>query len=144
MLRPICSRVVLWSAAACVAIILSDAGRSATAQQGDPRPKKAAAKKAKKPRGRLPSYYRQVVDEKQRETIYKIQAEYAPKIAALKAELNALIKQRNDEVAGVLTPEQLKKVEELKAAKKKPRRKSPAKTPTTRPAAHKPAKAETE
>lgn len=66
-------------------------------------------------RGRLPAYYGHVVDEDQRQAIYGIQAEYAPRIAELRAQLEALLNERNARVAAVLTPEQLKKVEQLRA-----------------------------
>ena len=71
----------------------------------------------------MPAYYGKVVDKKQRQTIYKIQEEYAPKIAALKAQLAAIVKERNDQIAAVLTPEQQKKVDDLKAAAKAKRQK---------------------
>jgi len=115
-------------------------GLAAVAQENKEKPAKARtrdaeAKKAKGPRGRLPAYYSQVVDQKQREAIYKIQEEYEPKIAALREQLDALTKQRDEKVAAVLTPEQLKKIAELQAAGKakraqpKPEEKKPAKEP---------------
>lgn len=64
-------------------------------------------------RGRLPAYYSQVVNGQQREKIYAIQQQYAPKIAALKAELAALQDKQNAEVEAVLTPEQLATVKKL-------------------------------
>ena len=110
-----------------MAIVLAFSGRPAVAQDEKPAAKPAAAKakteKAKKFRGPLPAYYGKVVDKEQRQTIYKIQEEYAPKIAALKAQLTAMIKERNDEIAAVLTPEQQKKVKDLKAAAKAKRQK---------------------
>ena len=69
-------------------------------------------------RGRLPNYYAQVVDQKQREEIYRIQGEYASKIAELRAKLDALTQERDEKVAAVLSTDQLKKVEELREAAK--------------------------
>jgi len=87
-----------------------------TAAQGqDAAAKTVAAKKAKKFRGRLPNYYKDVVSQQQREQIYAIQAEYREKIAALKAQLAAMTKEQNEKVATVLTAEQIQKVEQLKA-----------------------------
>lgn len=80
-----------------------------------PVPEESAAKKAKGFRPRLPSYYTRVVDRKQREQIYEIQREYYPKIEDLKAQLAALIAERDEKIAGVLTPEQRKDVEKLQA-----------------------------
>jgi len=68
-----------------------------------------------------------VVDDKQRQAIYDIQKEYHPRIAALKAQLEALIKERDEKIDAVLTPEQLQKIEAAKAAAKAKR--AAAKTP---------------
>ena len=80
-------RVPAWLALVWLAMTLAwtgpVGGQDAAADRGSAAAEKTPAKKAKKFRGRLPNYYRQVVDEKQREAIYKIQQEYAPKIAAL-------------------------------------------------------------
>jgi hypothetical protein len=83
--------------------------------------RKAKAKAADQPSGRLPSYYAKVVDEKQKVEIYRIQQEYKPKIAALKAQLGALTKEQDEKIAALLTPDQQKKVEEAKAAAAKNR-----------------------
>lgn len=87
---------------------------------------KTSAKKAKAPRGRLPAYYRKVVDREQREDIYAVQREYAARIDDLKAKLAALVKERDAKIAAVLTPQQQDKVRQLReeakakrAAKKK-------------------------
>ena len=118
MLRSVPRKVVFSAALVSVAIVLACVAGPTIGQEKEKPAKPAAAKKEKPFRGRLPNYYKQVVDEKQRKAIYKIQKEYAPKIAELKAQLQTLIKQRDEKVAAVLTPEQLKKVEELAAAAK--------------------------
>ena len=84
---------------------------------------KAQPPAAKKFRGRLPNYYRQVVDEKQRAAIYDIQKGYAPKIEALRAQLEAMQKELDEKVAEVLTPEQRQKVDAARAAAEAKRRK---------------------
>jgi len=81
-----------------------------------PVPETAKPKKAF--RGRLPNYYSRVVDQEQREKIYAIQREYAPKIDTLKAQLEALVAERDEKVEAVLTPEQQQTVEKLRAAAK--------------------------
>jgi hypothetical protein len=68
-------------------------------------------KKAKRPRERGHG-------KEQRGAIGKIQAEYGPKIAALKAELAKITQQRDEKIAAVLTPEQQQKIAELQAAAK--------------------------
>jgi hypothetical protein len=82
-----------------------------------PTKKETTAKKTdvKKPRGRLPAHYGQVVSEKQRETIYGIQAEYAAKIEVLETQLKTLKAERDKRMAAVLTAEQQKKVEDATA-----------------------------
>lgn len=85
---------------------------------------------AEKPfRGRLPAYYRQVVTEQQRQAIYRIQAEYAPKIAALRAQLEALIAEQDAKIRAVLSPEQLKRIEQLREEAKKAREASSSDNP---------------
>ncbi len=74
-----------------------------------------AAKVRKKPRGRLPNYYSQVVDEEQREAIYKIQSNYTEQIAKLQQQIDALIADRKAEVEKVLTAEQKTRVAEITA-----------------------------
>jgi hypothetical protein len=81
-------------------------------------PAPEAAREKKKIRVRLPNYYGRVVDSEQREKIYAIQREYAPKIEALEAQLAALEAERDERVEGVLTAEQLAKVKELRAEAK--------------------------
>ena len=82
-------------------------------------------------RRRLPNYYAKVVDAKQREAIYKIQKEYFDKIAALQAQLVAIITERDQKVGAVLSPEQTKTVEQLQAdAKAKREKKAEEKKPS--------------
>lgn len=75
------------------------------------KPAAADKEKAKKASSRLPMYFAQVVDKGQRAKIVAILADYNVKI-------DALTKERDEKVNAVLTPEQLKKVQELKAAAK--------------------------
>ena len=117
-MRLVSTRIALCTMLASLAIVLACLDRPTTGQDKEAAAKPVAAKKAKKFQGRLPNFYRQVVDQKQRQTIYKIQAEYAPRIADLKAQLDALTKERDQKVAAVLTPEQRKRVEDLNAAAK--------------------------
>jgi hypothetical protein len=145
MMAPVRSTQVLaWTSVAVVAVVVATtAGRLAVGQQaptgqksstqksapatltrGAPEsPAETPAPEATKPkkrqfRGRLPAYYNRVVDPKQREKIYAIQREYAPKIDALKAQLAELTAERDENVEAVLTPEQLSAVEKLRAEAK--------------------------
>jgi len=79
--------------------------------------KKVEAKKKTpkaKARGRLPAHFGRVVSSKQRATIYKLQAEFAEKMAALKAQLATLAEARDKEVEAVLTPDQRRQVAKLR------------------------------
>ncbi len=100
----ISNRVLLWLVPALMTVALAGPRVSAVAQDAEPAAAKKQPAAAKKFRGRLPNYYRQVVDAKQRTAIYKVQKEYAPRIEALKAQLAALMKERDEKVVAVLTP----------------------------------------
>lgn len=109
-------------AVALVAMFIgSQVSTDGTKAQDDAKPAvKAEAKKTpKKPRGRLPNYYSKVVTAEQRESIYKLQSTYNGQIGELKKQIEELTKKRDDEVRGVLSPEQQKQVDELAAAAKK-------------------------
>jgi Spy/CpxP family protein refolding chaperone len=112
--------------------VLSVAAEPAKAAAAD---KDAAKTKARV--NRLPAHYGEVVDAKQRESIYAIQGQYAEKIAQLKAELDAALKQRDAKIEAVLAPEQRQKVADLAAAAKakRERAKEDAKPATKAPAA---------
>jgi hypothetical protein len=113
--------------ALCLLVLLA-ASAIVTHAQNQPTPPKAeAAEKParKKPRGRLPNYYRKAgVSQKQTETIYAIQAKYKDRIANLQEQIDALVAERDAEVEAVLTDEQKKRVEQLReeAAKKREER----------------------
>jgi hypothetical protein len=92
-----------------------------------------AKKEAKKSSARLPMYYTQVVDKEQRAQILAVLEEYKAKLDAVKAQMDALTKERDRKVDAVLTPEQLQKIQDLKAAARDKRAKGkdvkPAKGP---------------
>jgi hypothetical protein len=78
--------------------------------------------KDKKAKGRLPTYYADIVTDAQRQEIYTIQEKYAKKIADVQAELDAITSKRDAEIESVLNAEQkreLKKARDEAAAKKK-------------------------
>jgi Spy/CpxP family protein refolding chaperone len=91
----------------------------------------------------LPAHYAQVIDEKQRDEIYKIQEEYQPKIEALQSQLNALKKERDEKISAVLTAEQKKQVDQAAAKRKSkdaPSAKPVEQPPTNPPTAPSPEK----
>lgn len=99
-----------------LALLVSDGRVSAD----DPAEGKAEVKKERaKPRGRLPNYFAAVVSGQQREQVYAIQARYNKQIEDLQRQMDELKEVRDREVDGVLTAEQLEKVnakrEEAKA-----------------------------
>ncbi len=64
--------------------------------------------------GRLPRYFASLVDDEQRQEIYKIQASYREKIEELEAELAKLEVAQMSEIEEVLTATQLKKLSGLR------------------------------
>ena len=105
-----------------LALITSDAktwGAEKDAAKPTVKKKRAAAQ------GRLPDFYRTVVNAAQKKEIYSIQAKYAAQIKELRKQLSALITQRNTEVEAVLTPEQKDQVAKL-AAEAKAKLKKPS------------------
>jgi hypothetical protein len=68
-----------------------------------------------KTRGRLPAYFGKVVNDKQREEIYEIQAKYNEQIAKLKEQLEELTTKRDSEVEQVLSDEQRAEIAKLKS-----------------------------
>jgi Spy/CpxP family protein refolding chaperone len=73
--------------------------------------KKAAGRKEVK--GRLPAHYSKIVDDAQRDRIYRIQAKYSARIEALQAQLDTLQAERDAEIRAVLTPEQQDQLDTL-------------------------------
>ncbi|REJ66389.1 MAG: hypothetical protein DWQ31_15105 [Planctomycetota bacterium] len=111
-------------------------GAAAAAQQDADQDKNKKSRRAE-PRGRLPNYYGRVVDEEQRETIYAIQRRYKDELAAFEAQIrelrkkmNELRSQRADEVAAVLTAEQLAEVNRLREASRQRRAQSRSAEPS--------------
>lgn len=93
-------------------------------------------KKAEKPKvtkkaakGRLPAFYKNVVNEEQRSKIYEIQQKYASQIEDLQSQLESVRKKQTEEIEAVLSKEQLDKVTSLKAeSDTKKKKDSPKKT----------------
>jgi len=94
-------------------------------------PKAEVAKTGKKLSGRLPAHYGKVVDERQRQEIYKIQEEFRPKISKARETLDALVEEQKAKISAVLTPEQQKRVAEAsgKSTKKEKEPGPPTKKP---------------
>ena len=110
MNRPMLA-VALAAAFAVPALILPAAAQKGDAAQGV---RKQVNKKAAK--GRLPAYYATIVDDRQRQEIYGIQAEYHARIEALRAELEALVNERDEKIRGVLSPAQAQRLDGLIAS----------------------------
>lgn len=67
-------------------------------------------------KGRLPPYFGDVVDDKEKQGIYDIQAAYEPKIEKLEAELEAVKAERDAKIEKLVGPAKMKKIDEAKAA----------------------------
>jgi hypothetical protein len=81
-------------------------------------------------RGRLPRYFAQVATPEQRASLDQIQALYASRIDKLRAEIEALVAQRDTELRAALGPEQLEQLEQLELAARG-RRQARAAAPST-------------
>ncbi len=133
MIRTAVARLACWIALVSLAGSLPIVERPVLGAEGKPPVKKLSR------RGhRLPAHYAKVVNDKQRQEIYRIKDEYQPKIEALQNQLNALKKERDKRIAALLTAEQKKQIEEAvakAAANRKSKRKSAAKPAEQTPAA---------
>ena len=115
MARTYASRVLCWAVFVSLALA---AATERPARAADAPVEKTVRKGVG---GRLPNYYRMVVDEQQRQEIYRIQAEYRTRIKELETRLKALKKERDQRIVNVLSPEQKKRVEEAAARAKEKR-----------------------
>lgn len=121
------SRLSRWNVLSVGAAAVLCAAVSFNLALAQPKPaakgKAAAAGEAPaKAKGRLPAYYKDIVDEKQKESIYTIQADFKGKIDALKEQIEKLETDRDAAIENVLSAAQkdkLKKAKEAAAAKKK-------------------------
>jgi Spy/CpxP family protein refolding chaperone len=86
-------------------------GKSSTAKERTA--KKPVAEDQRAPR--MPAHFNKVIDEKQREKIVGILNDYSPQVEKKRAELEALLNQRDKDLFAVLTPAQRKQVEALRA-----------------------------
>jgi len=111
--------------AACLACALlmqfPSVGQDRQPASGEKAPAAEKDGATKKFRGRLPNYFSAVVTPKQREEIYRLQGEYAAKIAELEAQLEMLLAERDKAVDDVLEPEQLATVNKQRDEAKKRR-----------------------
>lgn len=64
---------------------------------------------------RLPAHYAKVVTEEQRADIYAIQEQFEPKLEKARTELKAIVDQRDAAIEKVLSAQQRKDVEKLRA-----------------------------
>ena len=103
-----------------VAVVLLPVG-VARSQQPASKPSDPERRTTKKPvvdapkKPRMPAHFNAVISPKQREEILAILQDYMPKIDQKRAELKALVEQRDKDVLGVLTAEQQRDLEELRA-----------------------------
>lgn len=105
-----------WGQQAAKPVAAGVANEPTAATAPSPAPANGAA--ANKQRLRLPTYFSGVVTPKQRDEIYRLQQEFADKIAALQMQIETLMVEREQALDGVLQPDQLaavnKKREEAK------------------------------
>lgn len=119
--------IVLLTACGLVAALSIGAPRLVSQEKKEDAPKASEKKEGEKkvraePRGRLPAHYADVVTGEQREKIYAIQQKYAAQLEDLTEAIKALANDRDEEIEGILTPEQKDKVTKAAAAAKAKRK----------------------
>ena len=117
----VCTAIALsaaLSANLAVAQPKSKAKAKATTEASDDAPAKV--------KGRLPAYYKDIVDAKQKEKIYTLQADFNGKIDALEEQIKKLTADRDAAVEGVLSPEQKEKLKKAKDGASAGKKKKPA------------------
>ena len=137
MRRTVVSRLACWTTLISLAVAFAMVERPVLGADGMAPVRRVLGRQTR----HLPARYAQVVDEKQRAEIYKIQDEYQPKIDALQSQVNALKKERDEKISALLTPEQKKQIDAA-AAKAKADRKARSKAkalPSDKPADLQPA-----
>jgi hypothetical protein len=87
---------------------------------------------------RMPAHFNKVINESQRTKILTILKDYTPRIAQKRAELKALVDQRDKAAFGILTADQKRQVEELRAASQAKRKANLAASRETKPEAASP------
>jgi len=131
--------VALLSWILAAAVMMAGAGwvLAQTAEDGSApaAAKQVKVRKAKRPfQLRLPAHFGKIVDETQRQKIYDIQREYGPKIQELRAQLKALIDERDKKIQAVLSADQVKELAKAKEAARAKRKKKTEAAAVTEPA----------
>jgi hypothetical protein len=82
-------------------------------------------------KGTLPAYYGKLgLRDDQKTSVYRIRSEYRGKIAELRRQINRLQREEKAALEKVLTPEQLKRLRELRAGESE--KETPPGKPTTK------------
>lgn len=109
--------------------------KPAAAKEKKEAPEGQAKKAPADYRGPLPFYYAKVVSPDQKEKIYAVQEKYQEQLKPLMAKIREIETARNKEIDALLTPDQLKRIEEIRAEAVKARAKPEgAKTAENEPA----------
>lgn len=107
---------------------------------------KTAGKKEEDRRGPIPALYGKLVAPDQKEKIYAIQEKYKAEMAPLVAKMKEIQAAQTKEIEAVLTPEQLAKLQAMRAEQAKAamtKREQMKKAEGAKPAGEKPAEAKT-
>ena len=105
-----------------LAMVLAILGQASAYQHKDKDKDKDAGKKKDPVRlkGYLPRNYKKLgLTDKQVQAIYKVQGGYKDRIEELQATIKKLKQEQDDKVEAVLTPEQLKRLKEIRSGDRK-------------------------
>lgn len=137
MARMVFGLMAVMAASSTLSVLAQEAGAPANgvAAKDSAATDGATPKRRSEPRGRLPAYYGEVIDNQQREKIYDIQSRILAQISQLQQQIAQLEQQRDAEVVAVLTAEQAAKVKELTEAAKTKRSENAKRRKPSTPAA---------
>ena len=97
-----------------LAMVLALLGPASAYQDKD----KDSGKKPERLKGYLPAHYGKLgLTDKQRQAVYKVQHDYKDRLAELQAAMDKLKREQKSMVEAVLTPEQLKRLREIRSGK---------------------------
>jgi TolA-binding protein len=103
-----------------LAVVLAVLGQASAYQDKDKDGDKKKDKDPPKLKGFLPANYGKLgLTDVQKQRIYRVQADFKDRIAELQAAIEKLRKEQREKIEAVLTPEQMKRLKEIRSGERK-------------------------